>query len=192
MKKRAEEGPRASPLMLNRHEAAELLACTEDSIDKWMRTKGLPVIERGGRGRPWKFYAPDLVQWKIRQVAPPAEVRPERDLEAFEARRRSVQAELAELELARRRGEVASLADIERMMVSDFAAVRARILAAKHKLAPILAPIREPNRIEAILGKELCEALDELARTDDPELARGARRARKRSTSRTAGAPASA
>ena len=80
-----------------------------------------------------------------------------------DARRAVAEAELKELELAERRGQLMPVAEIGDEINRTFAAVRARILGFPPKLAPILAP-ENPQRALVPLERAALEILAELER----------------------------
>ena len=51
-------------LFANRAQLANLLEVSLPTVDAWVR-KGCPVVERGGRGREWKFFIPEVCNWRI-------------------------------------------------------------------------------------------------------------------------------
>jgi phage terminase Nu1 subunit (DNA packaging protein) len=92
----------------------------------------------------------------------------EPDRARAEARRAEAEASLAELKLARLRGELASASDFEAELERAFTAVRARLLAIPPKLAPILSA-ENPAKTRALLDAAVLEALAELQALGDDE-----------------------
>ncbi|HEX2526912.1 MAG TPA: hypothetical protein VHL31_11540 [Geminicoccus sp.] len=87
-----------------------------------------------------------------------------RRIDFDEARQRKVAAEaqLAELELARQRGEVVAIEDVGVELEQRYAAVRARLMAMPPKLAPLLCP-DEPATAQSMIEAAVVEALAELS-----------------------------
>ena len=50
--------------LVNRAELATLFEVSLPTVDAWVR-KGCPVVERGGRGREWKFHFAEVFNWRI-------------------------------------------------------------------------------------------------------------------------------
>lgn len=50
--------------VVNRAELATIFEVSLPTVDAWVR-KGCPVVERGGRGRDWQFYCPDVFNWRV-------------------------------------------------------------------------------------------------------------------------------
>ena len=122
-------------------EVAGLLNVTRQTIDRWLKN-GCPFVERAdrNRGKDWQLSLPDVVAWR-EQRAVQAAIGDTSTLGIDEARRRKVAAEaaLAELELAKQRGEVVSI-DVALQVIGDQLAVcRSRLLNLPTKLGPIVA-----------------------------------------------------
>jgi hypothetical protein len=77
-------------------------------------------------------------------------------------RKEKALAQLRELELARKRGELAEVEVMGRLVEQDFAVLRERLLTLPGKLAFILA-MRPAAEIQAVLTEEIYEALDALS-----------------------------
>ena len=92
---------------------------------------------------------------------PDAPDKPESFLEA-QARKESATADLRELELAKRRGELVEVAEVKSFLGGMITAARNRLLGIGSKLGPDLA--QEPDAIncQAMIDLEIREALDEL------------------------------
>jgi phage terminase Nu1 subunit (DNA packaging protein) len=50
--------------IVNRAELASLFEVSLPTVDAWVR-KGCPVVERGGRGREWKFHFSEVFNWRV-------------------------------------------------------------------------------------------------------------------------------
>lgn len=83
-------------------------------------------------------------------------------MEAAQARKYEFEAQRAELKLAKERGEVAAIADIEHALSSCFATVRSRLLSMPAKLAQNLANSRKPAQAKGIVEDEILAVLSEL------------------------------
>lgn len=100
---------------------------------------------------------------KIDEARPKAESSETPDLVEAQARKYSAEAKRAEIKLARERGEVAAIEDVQLIMQQANANVRARLMAIPGKLTPKLINITSKPKVKAILEKEIDEALGELA-----------------------------
>lgn len=93
-----------------------------------------------------------------------------------EARTRKVaaEAEIAELELAKVRGELALVQDVITAWDDVLAALKAKLLAVPTKMGPILAAETDAGDIQKQLEDQIRECLNELSNYDplsDPESA---------------------
>jgi hypothetical protein len=131
---------------------AAMMATTHQSVVGWRR-QGMP--------HTW----PDCMRWREAQLREQGrrEVSPTDESEA-RARKLAAEAALAEIELARARGEVVPVADVERELGQVLDGLRARVLALPGKYAPRLGlPIAQAQaRLEEI-GRELMAELAETA-----------------------------
>ena len=85
-----------------------------------------------------------------------------------EARTRKVsaEAEIAELELAKVRGELALVEDVVKAWDDVLAALKAKLLAIPTKISPILASELDAGNIQDQLENQIRECLNELANYD--------------------------
>lgn len=77
-------------------------------------------------------------------------------------RKMAADAELAELELQRQRGEIVPIKEVVATVSAEYAATRAKLLAIPTKLAPRIALETEEAACRALLTREITEALNEL------------------------------
>jgi phage terminase Nu1 subunit (DNA packaging protein) len=87
-----------------------------------------------------------------------------------DARLKKAQADLKELDLAMRRGELASAVDVGNAVTSVLMALRSRLLALPKRMAPVVAGLKKPAEIQAKLEKDVHQALAELAQMDPDEI----------------------
>lgn len=114
-----------------RKEAAEILAVHPQTITKW-EASGLPVAQRGGRGRPSKYDVEEIRAWLD---ARDAEARRAVDgaggLDPLKekANREHYQAKLLEQTFQLRQRELLPAHEVERQWLAEIAGVRALLLA---------------------------------------------------------------
>jgi terminase small subunit / prophage DNA-packing protein len=58
------EKPKVRGVIVNRAELASLYEVSLPTVDAWVR-RGCPVIERGSKGREWKFSTADIFDWRV-------------------------------------------------------------------------------------------------------------------------------
>lgn len=120
---------------------------------------GMPV--ESGEGRNRRFDTAKVIWWlEYRHLT-------QEEAGVLDARERRTlaQAELLEIELARKRGEVADLAEVEMAITRAFSDCRARLLALPTKWAPQLKGLEE-GQLQALLDQGIEEALYELTTVD--------------------------
>jgi hypothetical protein len=79
------------------------------------------------------------------------------------ARREQAMAELAELELAEKRGELVAVADVEKALVSKVLGVRDSLDTLADRLSPLLAAETDPAKVYAMLRSEIRQVLAQLS-----------------------------
>ena len=170
--------------LVNRAELARLFDVSLTTVDSWRR-RGLPVEERGGRGRALKFSLPAAIAWRLEQEA--GEESSEAVISFEEARTAKMiaEAELARIELQKRRGEIVELDVVAEIVESDYGVVRSKVLGLAVKIAAEVIAAGTPARARGIIERETRELLEELA--DGTAVAT---RAHKRASEESGRAPA--
>ena len=168
---------------VNRSEIAEIFGVDVTTIDRWIR-RGCPLQRRGGGGRPHEFNTKAVHEWHVDQAAgdEPAE-----GVISFEDARRdkmAAEAELARLDLEKRRGEIVELDVVAEIVESDYSIVRSRILGLASKVAPRVATCGSAARAQSIIEEEAREVLERLADGDGV-----AARANQRASEESGGKP---
>lgn len=157
---------------------AELLGVTDRQVRNWIKDKGLPAkSDPRGRVLDW----PTTLRWYVAfqidekrgnggnrgpNSAPDGSLEPEETLDGALLRKTKAEADLKELQLARERGEVASIADVERVLVGANKSIQTRVLALPSSLAPQLMGIDDRKRINTILERYCNDVLSNLAGID--------------------------
>jgi len=160
--------------MLTVAEMAELLGVTDRQVRNWIKDKGLPAQKMPGIQR---LDGRAVIAWyvdfrvletgnsgNLRAVSPSGE-----PLETFDealARKTRAEADLKELQLARERGEVVSIADIERVLGSANKSVQTLMLALPSSLAPQLQGLDDRGKIHAIIDRGVRSILGNIASID--------------------------
>jgi hypothetical protein len=148
-------------------EAARRLGLTPQALGVWAKRPGAPVSDDGGRRL---VHWPDFTRWRDAEIA--RQVRTEAtadtkpgDLEEARARKMAAEAELAELALAKARGQMVTIdawiKPVERRLMH----LRARILAMPSKSAHRLVGLRTLPQATKQL-REIIEDLTVVLSTD--------------------------
>lgn len=124
------------------------------------------VIQRAEKGR---YELVSSVRGYIRYLrdrAIGADALPDESARASRARLLKAQAEAQEMENAKNRGYLLSVAMIERAWAEMAASFKARILSIPGKAAPQVVSCNSISEVKAVLERMVFEALDELSRGD--------------------------
>lgn len=149
----------------NKQDTAAIMGVSVQALGQW---KIQPVAKQGRQ-----------VFYDIRQVF---QYRMERDLDDGgnnrklnlqdeQARFAKVRADAAEMENAKRRGELIEIEAAVDLLETTVMAVRSRILSIPTKAAPAVAGCKTPRQAQVVLEQQIHDALDELASLD-PEVLR--------------------
>lgn len=149
---------------LNRSDLAAHIGVSLPTVDRWIKD-GMPVVRRGGRGIEWEFDLADVIRWRV-DVAKEAAGGDATDLAEIEKRTAAAKMLKAELELAKARGDVAPLAQIERNLSKVFAEVRANMRNIPSAVASVIIGETDERRLKSVLLEEIDKALEALATAD--------------------------
>lgn len=144
---------------VTRQALADVFGVSLPTIDAWVR-KGCPFVEKGGRGQEWQFNTAQVSKWlRDRDVEEATGGIPD-DIEQLRIRKQKAETELAELELAEKKGEVALIAEFERAQAMVFAAIRANIMNVPQRAVLQLLGETDERAFKEKLKAELVLALE--------------------------------
>lgn len=157
---------RVSDWIVSKRDAARFFGVSTQALDGWF-DRNCPVHDRDSNGRIKGLSLPDMVAWRLNQVAEAAITGG--DLEGEKIRLTRAQADKTELEVEKLRGVLVASSDVERVWTGMIAAARAKLLALPTKAAPQVLALDGRPAVEAFLARIVHEALAELAdyRYDD-------------------------
>ena len=140
---------------------AERLRLTPRRIQQLVG-EGLPRVTRG------KYDVDEVLDWYIARLEKQLARGTDEEAEAAkkwneELRILSSRADLQELDLAARRRELVSIADVEKQMTDLVITTKARILTVPARVAPELLGEQSRVMVQAKIEKSLKEALSHLA-----------------------------
>lgn len=145
---------------MTRREYAERRGCTVQAVGKAIRQGRIEVTADG-------LIDPEVADILWRRRTDPAQsarasarsAGPAQDgLDASRARREAAMAELAELELARQRGDLVRVADVERQLAARIIGLREALLAIPDRIGPAATGLTAAE-VSRELRKELEHAL---------------------------------
>lgn len=143
-------------LVGNHAETAQLLRISEQALWKAVKERGCPSL--GKFGRETRYDWREVFAWRIADLMPD-DLDPARE----RARKDSEHADKLAMENAVRRGELAEVAQVERVWSDCIAIAKARLLGIGSKLGPQLVNIADATVISAAIRAEARAALVELA-----------------------------
>ena len=168
--------PARPGLSVNRSGLADILGVSLPTVDSYLK-RGMPFVARGCKGQEWAFNTRDVIDWlRAQDVEQAVADRPASpDIEAARLRKTMAEAELAELELAKQRGQYFSRDVIDRLVVGAFTIVRTTLVNFPAKLASRVPSPELAREVFKIAGDEIDAMLDQLSSTPVPgaEAARG-------------------
>ena len=116
-----------------------------------------PVETKGNR----KYYIlRDVLPHVAKYVGAPNVV----DINVERARKTAAEAEIAELELLEKKGQLVPMSDIVDTWLEMVAACRTKMLSMPAKLAPVVAVEENPAICKRLVEEQIIEALDEIAK----------------------------
>lgn len=156
--------------LVNRAGVADVFGVALTTVDAWVRA-GCPVVQRGSRGVEWSFNTADVARWREDERAKQAAGEQPQDEDQLRKRKLMAETLTAELALAKARGDVAPVEQVERMAARAFAAVRAGMRNIPRRVASSLVGETDERRIKAVLKDEIDQALANLSNADlnEPE-----------------------
>ncbi len=135
------------------------------TVDSWVRS-GCPFVVRGGRGKEWQFNTADVSSWLKEKAREEAVGDGPVDIDEARLRKLAAEAEMAELELAKAKGEVASIRDFERVEASKNTIIRQNIMNVPGRAVLQLLGCTDEIEFKEKLRAELFLALETAAKSD--------------------------
>lgn len=150
-------------------EVADIFGVTDRQVKTWL-TEGVPLHKRGGPRHSHQFDTVEVHRWLMeRELADRVTVDVDGELydkHQEEARLKHHQADLAELEVRERKGELYRIDEVLMLCAAMYSTVRNRVLAIHSKFAGKF-PGADPEFIEEIEDLSV-DALSDLGRDGIP------------------------
>lgn len=157
---------------VNRANLADVFGVSLPTIDSWVRA-GCPLIQRGSKGVEWTFNTADVSKWLRDRAAQDASENFIQDEAELKRRKLAAETTMAELELAKAKGEVAPLDQMERNLSKLFAEIRANMRNIPGRVVTRVIGETDERKIKAALMDEIDQVLEALASldlaVDDPQ-----------------------
>ena len=147
---------------VNKAELARILDVSAMTINNWV-TRGCPVAQMVGPNKKWAFNLAQVVDWRMEQAKKAAKGEAKSvDLDEAKRRKLVAEAEMAELDLEVRQGQLVEIEAVAKTVGDDYANMRAKLLSIPSKISPQLVGVESVTRIQSVLDKVVSEALEEL------------------------------
>ena len=148
---------------VNRAELADILGCSLPTITSKVQ-RGMPYLQRGQRGKEWTFDTADVFNWEKDQAIKDT-VGDFTAVSEDEMKMRKLAAETGkgESELAKARGELAPLHDIEIAWRDSVLEFKARIRLLPSRVAGQMVGLDNETEIKAVLLDEVDQSLTVLS-----------------------------
>lgn len=150
---------------VNKAELCSIMGVTPPTVDGWVRN-GCPIKKKGSRGVAATFNTADVMTWlrdKAREEASGTTLADEGELKR---RKLAAEAEKAELELAKAKGEVAPVREFERATASLMAIIRQNVMQVPGRIVMQLIGCTDETEFKTKLRSELVLALESAAEED--------------------------
>lgn len=148
---------------LNTSQLADHYGKHRQTIMAWVR-QGMPYDKKGGPGKEWVFDSTAVAEWREEQAVISATGGNElADEEELKRRKLLAETSKAELDLAKAKGEVTLLADMERALAAAFAEVKANMRNIPGRVASRVVGETDETRLKAVLLEEIDQTLTALA-----------------------------
>lgn len=151
---------------VTRQGLADIFGVSLPTIDNWVR-QGCPYISKGGRGQEWKFNTASVSTWlRDRDVEEATGGIPD-DMDELKLRKQKAETELAELELAQKKGEVALISEFERIWAMSMGQLRQNILGVPQRAVLQLLGETDEMAFKEKLRAEIVLALEQTVESEE-------------------------
>lgn len=150
---------------VNKTELADLFGVTAPTVDGWVRA-GCPMVSRGARGVASEFNTADVAKWLREKARDEGAGTAQADEGELRRRKLLAETERAELDLAKAKGEVAPLDQVERMVSRAFSEVRAGMRNLPSRLVASLIGETDERKFKRVMLEEIDQVLEALANAE--------------------------
>lgn len=144
---------------------ADSMGVQRVTIDQWIR-EGMPVISKGGPGKGWKFDLTAVIRWYGDRREAAVNKQAPTDERELKLRKLAANAEMAELELAVAKKDVAPISEIEMIWTRKMAIIRANVMNVPQRVVVQLLGETDESEFKKKLKAELTLALVTATETD--------------------------
>ena len=149
---------------VTRQEVADLFGVSHTTVDAWIK-RGMPIVTKGSKGKAWVINTASVSAW-LEQRAKESGGNDNADERELKRRKLAAETAKVELELARVRGEVVPLKQLERALANTFAEVKTNLRSVPSRVTTAIIGEESETRIKAVILKEIDQALEALGDFD--------------------------
>lgn len=150
---------------VNRSGLADVFGVSLPTVDNWRRA-GCPVLANGGSGKSYSFDTAVVADWLRERAVRSATGEAAQTEDDLKLRKLEAETVMAELELAKARGEVAPVDQMERMIAHAFSEVRAGMRNIPGRVVSLLIGESDQRQFKRVLLEEIDQVLTALANAD--------------------------
>ncbi|MDI3237525.1 terminase small subunit [Acinetobacter ursingii] len=152
--------------IVNRTGLSEVFGVALTTVDSWVR-QDCPVVVRGrGKGQEWQFNTAQIAKWLQDKAADDATGEIPDDINLLRIRKAKAETELAELELAEKKGQVALIAEFERAQAVVFGIIRSNMMNIPQRAVLQLLGETDARIFKEKLKAEIVLALETAAEAE--------------------------
>lgn len=149
-------------MIVNKRELSKILGRSEEWISQMQRDATFPVLtKRTGRAGN-EYETSDVIAWMERRQVSNLIDDGMTDIEEAKRRKIAAEAGLAELELAKEKGEVVLVEQVSAELGEQLSAMRAKLLSLPTKTANLVFTAKDITEAKSILEDAILEALNEM------------------------------
>lgn len=146
---------------ISQREAGRRLGLTAQSLGQWRKRPGAPAGLKAGKP---VYLWPDFPRWREAELVRQAKLEAAPvDFEEARARKMAAEASLAELELARERGQLIPIELHGSRLARILERIRSRLVALPGSLAPRLVGLDAASEAQGIISGSVAAVLKELS-----------------------------
>lgn len=150
---------------VSQSECASVFGVHRNTVAAWVK-KNCPVVQVGNKsqGRDWILDTAAVAQWRAEQAVQNAVGNTEAATEdELRCRKLAAEVTIAEIDAAKKRGEVALLGEVEKVWRDYLLEFKARIRQVPTRVAGQLLGVTNETEIKAVLLDEIDETLTVLS-----------------------------
>ncbi|RKG33405.1 terminase small subunit [Acinetobacter guerrae] len=136
------------------------------TVDSWIRQDCPVVVRSRGKGQEWQFNTAQIAKWLQDKAADDATGEIPDDINLLKLRKAKAETELAELELAEKKGQVALIAEFERAQAVVFGIIRSNMMNIPQRAVLQLLGETDARIFKEKLKAEIVLALETAAEAE--------------------------